>query len=215
MGLHSLGARALLLEQGEPALVDWCRQASLATDHQLEVEGVPVTNGRLALDLGVGLGVPRPLARRAGAVLEILQVATDMADNLADLEKDRVAVAATGPHGPSAAQKLSAVLGRMLVGQGLRGEEHALRVSGDQGRLLCLALWLSSFEEVEAIEEWAFAWGCTWQLTRDVLEARPGADRRLRQAIQRAQRCWPSAPLFEGRFSSERLLKAARRSLQR
>jgi hypothetical protein len=105
-----------------------------------------------------------------------------------------------------AAERLMGVLGRMVVGQG-RGRPDPRRIdgiSGEQGRLYALPLWLTTDRSADhearlgAVERWGFEFGRTWQLRREMIEA-PGEPRwaeELAQAERRALAAWPGFPPF-------------------
>ncbi|MDP2306071.1 MAG: hypothetical protein Q8P18_08585 [Pseudomonadota bacterium] len=58
-------------------------------DHQYVTRGGGVTYGWMAYTVATGLGLPEPLARGAGELLDALEPAIDLADNLADTDLDR------------------------------------------------------------------------------------------------------------------------------
>lgn len=67
----------------------WLRVVALQLDQQYAAEGGGPTHGWMAYTLAMGLGLPEAVARGSGQVLDALQPATDLADNLADEELDR------------------------------------------------------------------------------------------------------------------------------
>ena len=225
--------------------------ADVAGAAVLEAGGT-TSHGYLGYRLARGLGAPPKGASRVGAVLDALQPALDLADNLADEAVDIAAgdnrllryegipretlvalpalmiacvVGALPRLFPEpeldsrrAAERLVGVLARMCEGQGFEeGDPRRVDgISGDQGRLLCLWLWLlrdpdeAGLARESAVERWAFAYGRLWQLTRDVAE-RPGdlaAVTRLRDATRTARSVWPTFRPFRAGdpFSEDRLL---------
>lgn len=224
-----------------------------AAQRQLADLGGGVSHGWLVWNLAVGLGHTPADATRMGLLLDALQAAIDLADNLADEPRDRrtpgrrpyqdlyagvpretllclpalvVGAVVQGlheelpapRHDPArAAREVLATLAAMSVGQGLPdGDPGRIdAIAGQEGRLLCLPLWLrpSPTADDEArtrtVERWAVAWARTWQLRIDVAE-RPGdvaAAARLRDGLQRCRAVWPAFPPFApGPFSPERVL---------
>jgi hypothetical protein len=65
------------------------RDVAAAQDHEYHTRGGGITHGWMAYELACVHGLPEELARRAGAVLDALQPAIDLADNLADEELDK------------------------------------------------------------------------------------------------------------------------------
>jgi hypothetical protein len=111
-------------------------------------------------------------------------------------------------HDPSyAARRLLDTLALMTHGQGLSldAPERVDHISGKQGTLLCLPLWLmpSAVREgadTAAIERWAFAYGRLWQLRQDAREsANAAATARYRSAVDALRAAWPGgAPFVPG-----------------
>lgn len=252
-GLYAPRLRATLTDLLGAPVAAALEGVFTATERQLADLGGGVSHGYLVWHLAVGLGWRPADATRLGLLLEALQVAIDLADNLADEAKDRatpgrpayqdfyrgvpretlmclpallVGAVVQGLHeqlpaprfAPArAAREVLATLAAMSVGQGLP-DGDPLRVdaiAGQEGRLLCLPLWLMPAPTPEdeartrAVERWAVTWARTWQLHIDVREAPgdAGARERLRDGITRCRGCWPSFPPFTtGPFAAERVL---------
>lgn len=111
-------------------------------------------------------------------------------------------------------QRLTEILGKMVRGQGrpARTAAHIDDVSGEQGRLMCLPIWLypGAPERDAAIERWAFAYGRLWQLRIDAREAprSPRARAALLEGLATARQAWPDfAPFGAGQaFDAARIL---------
>ena len=125
-------------------------------------------------------------------------------------------VSAFGTH--LACRRLLATVGSMSLGQGLPLDDASRidAISGQEGRLFCLPLWLwpdttpAHLKRIERAEAWAVAYGRTWQLAIDARE-QPGdatAVARLRDGAQRAVAAWPDFPPFRPGelFSAEAVL---------
>lgn len=103
---------------------------------------------------------------------------------------------------PLAMQRLTEILGRMARGQGrpARTPEHIDDVAGEQGRLLCLPIWLFPGEPArdEAIDRWAFAYGRIWQLRIDAVESPRSlrSRRALAAGLAQVRAAWPAFPPF-------------------
>jgi len=97
----------------------------------------------------------------------------------------------------STLRKMHEVLGHMITGQS--HDNHpakATLVSGMQGRLLCLPLWLSSDQALamtDATEFWAEKWGTSWEL-RFAYHDKPTEDRKREwmRSADEARAAWPS-----------------------
>lgn len=119
-----------------------------------------------------------------------------------------------------AVARMIAAFAAMVRGQGEpEGAASRLdRIAGEQGRLLCLPLWLlpegqvPEGLDVERIEEWAFRYGRLWQLWQEVrdLPEDEEARARLREGVRAAREAWPGFGPFRpgGSFCAERLLGA-------
>ena len=133
-------------------------------------------------------------------VIDALQVAIDVADNVSDMEEDLHAgrrhyptslvpslvclpalivgkvvadLHTKTPLGAPAAQRVLTVLSEMAVGQSRCGRDRIRRTSATQGLLLCLPLWISTHispTECSVVERWAIALGETWQKLQLALE---------------------------------------------
>lgn len=119
---------------------------------------------------------------------------------------------------PFAAQRFISALGKMTYGQGQDPEDPARidNISGHQGLLFCLPLWLlpdpgpEDRGRMEALECWAFEYGRVWQLSLDFFED-PGCLaglRRLNEGLSRTRAAWPGFdPFLPGQdFSRQALL---------
>lgn len=241
----------MFAETLESASLTQVRVAALATDRQFQDVGGGRSHGLQVYRLALGLGVEGRVAQRCGILLDALQIAVDMADNLADAELDRAqgrsydhlyqpipadcrpalpalmlgcVVAAIHRWFPSpryaperAAGRLLTVLGRMTVGQGYeRSDPRRIdHISGEEGRLYALPLWLDSDRSqpaearLAAVEQWGFEFARTWQLRREVIESpdEPRWTAELEDAQRRALDAWPSFPPFgaAGLFSPAKL----------
>lgn len=243
-------ARALIEPYIDPAIAPAVRAAFEELERSLERAGATWTVGRFAYDLAVALGARASEASMIGGLLDVLQAAIDVSDNIADDPIDREAglgLSARYPGIPlatlvclppiffgcvftemvrafpeperrafAAARRLSSVLAAMAAGQGLaegHPERNAL-ISGRQGLLLCLPVWLGLCHCVndsmaELIERWAEAYGLLWQLAADVREKGTREESlRFEAAVEAARAVWPPFPPFDetGSFSARRLL---------
>lgn len=247
----SPGVARLYAESLDHEAVALISIAADATDRQYVDVGGGMTHGLRIYRLTLGLGLGGDLARGCGTLIDALQIAVDMADNLADEELDQahgrcynglyadipadcrpalpalmVGAVVTAlfrrfppPRfdAPYAAERLMRVLGLMTTGQG-RSRSDPLRIdhiSGEQGRLYALPLWVSRDGSerhdalLEVVETWGFEFGRTWQLQREVIETtnEPHWTTELERAEQRAMKAWPGFPPFtdEGLFSKARM----------
>ncbi len=120
------------------------------------------------------------------------------------------------PRTALAAQRITEILGRMTRGQGLpaRSAAHIDDVAGQQGRLLCLPIWLSPGEAARdaALDRWAFLYGRIWQLRLDAREAPRSTRARaaLAEGLAAVRAEWPAfAPFGAGQpFDVVRVLGA-------
>jgi hypothetical protein len=64
-------------------------QVSLATDAGLVEVGAARTPGASVARVAMALSIPDPIVRKVGYWVDILEIAVDLADNLADAEEDR------------------------------------------------------------------------------------------------------------------------------
>jgi hypothetical protein len=71
-----------------PPVPSWCREAAGALERQLNGRRARA-HSALLVPLARAIGLPRPAT--VGVVLDLLQTAIDLADNLADVEEDRAA----------------------------------------------------------------------------------------------------------------------------
>mgnify|MGYP007066194188 FL=1 len=239
----SPGVARLYGERLPPDAVALIKAAADATDRQYLDVGGGLSHGLQVYRLALGLGVDGRVAQQCGILLDGLQIAVDMADNLADavldVEQGRSYQRFYDPIHPDARPALPAlmtgcvvdalyrwfpspahdstraslrllqILGLMTGGQGL-GRDDPLRIdriSGEQGRIYALPLWLStdrSFQaegRLTAVEGWGFELGRTWQLQREVVED-PGDPRwpaLLEQARAQTRAAWPDFPPFVDR----------------
>ncbi len=105
-------------------------------------------------------------------------------------------------HGQEAWWRLQILMAEMAVGQGHQDPgAHLQATSGRQGLLLLLPLWMdwgTDDPRLAPVERWAEAYGRTWELHQQVLEA-PGPD--TRRAFDRAMLqvipLWPDVPPFQ------------------
>lgn len=87
--LYSPGVRAIFARFYPPGTIEQLRVVAEEQDRVYRAGGGGVTHGWMAWQLAVGLGLPVELAEGAGHVLDALQPAIDLADNIADVELDR------------------------------------------------------------------------------------------------------------------------------
>lgn len=105
-----------------------------------------------------------------------------------------------------AVARLRQTLGRMALGQGYAdaSAEKIARVSGDQGRLLCLPYWLSAealaAQRLAEVEKWSYVYGVTWELRAQARDARSAAARfALARSVAAARAAWPRfSPFRQG-----------------
>jgi hypothetical protein len=88
--------------------------AAEETQDQLSTEGSGRSHGAIMAALTVNWGVPEPVAVRCGVLLDILAVAVDLADDLADVAEDTAAGRPPREDGLAWAQR--AALPALLVG---------------------------------------------------------------------------------------------------
>ena len=91
----------------------------------------------------------------------------------------------------------------MALGQGCAdaSTEKIERVSGDQGRILCLPYWLLPSVPAAAlaeIEAWAQLYGVTWEMYCQAKE-RPNPSVRfaLARSVTAARKAWPRVSPFQ------------------
>ncbi len=82
-------ARRLFAEYYAADQVAQLRIVAHEHDRQYVAMGGGVTHGWMAYTVATGLGLPEDLARGAGEVLDAMEPAIDLADNLADTDLDR------------------------------------------------------------------------------------------------------------------------------
>lgn len=164
-------------------------------------------------------------------VIDLLQLAIDVADHLYDDQlvsaDDDEGVRAYSPsllpsltclpallvghatarlasdfeNGAYAAARTLEVLATMAAGQSLTGREKVEAVSGEQGLLLCLPLWISSNtfddDKRQRVETWARAFGRTWELMQQALEEdSPRLRARYRFGMRHLMAAWPREEPF-------------------
>jgi hypothetical protein len=215
------------------AVADWVHAAATTTAAQLTEAGAQ-PHSVLGVQLAAAIGLTDTEQTAIGDVLDLVQVATDLADNLADQDEDDVAARpwllglADIPAGaaqclpalliaeavrrsqtPRAREHLVRVLAAMTYGQG--SSEDAVRIdyaSGHQARLLLLPWYVRETprEQLEALERWAIAFGRTWELTCRLRES-PGPESReaLLAGRAAAEAVWPTcAPFRDGELMDVR-----------
>ena len=253
-----VGARRLLTPYLDDAICAAVDGAFGDLSLSLTRSRIEESTGQLVARLGALQGLPESKAVELGELVDVLQVAADLADNLADAELDAAAGRPLEARYPGlhvatllcvpalligvvfaelsrrfpaptyapdhAAERLGRVLAAMAVGQGL-GMDDPRRVqliSGRQGHLLCLPTWLlgdaqaGGAERRVALERWAEAYGCLWQLRIDVDELGTAAARhRYEAALEAARAAWPAfAPFQPGEaFAVDALLAPRRRDV--
>lgn len=175
--------------------------------------GIDLTDDLADLELDRAAGKPHV------AVLEAIPIGLRTCLPALMLAAVYAALPALFPGNPqvgAALQRITEILGRMTRGQGrpARTTEHVDDVAGEQGRLLCLPLWLFPGEPARdaAIEAWAFAYGRIWQLRLDAREAprSPRARTALQDGLRAARAAWPEFAPFAagGTFDVTRVLGA-------
>ena len=115
----------------------------------------------------------------------------------------------------SAGRRLLHVLGDMVVGQGTTTTaRHVALVSGRQGLLLCLPVWLVApgqarwQRRLSALESWAFRFGQTWEY-RQAHAEQPTlrSASQLARSMLRTRRAWPDfSPFLPGEQLAESAL---------
>ena len=114
-----------------------------------------------------------------------------------------------------AERRLLHTLGSMVVGQGTPpGARHVALVSGCQGLLLCLPVWLVAGRDprwrrrLAALESWAYRFGLTWEYRQAHAERpTPASAKALDRALRAARRSWPRfSPFLPGQALAQEAL---------
>jgi hypothetical protein len=129
----------------------WVLDVGRGQDRQYRRDGPGISLGRIAWDLSIGLELPPLVASECRVVLELIQPAIDLADNLADEEEDRRLgrrPEARYPRIPPAARPFLPVLAVGVAMQHLV-EAHSTDIFDVPGALRRLLAALARLNEVQ------------------------------------------------------------------